>query len=163
MPQITKKTNLKSVILQVGIVLFIVIGYFSIDFSSLYQSFKGKAEFITQDSTCDLHKTSCSIQIQDGTSFELEINPKTIPLMQSIKFSIKSNNTNLKDLYLNIYATNMFMGEFNLPIKNLGNGNYEAIGTLPTCPVGDMQWNADIRVEKIDKTIGARFQFKTDK
>lgn len=163
MPQITKKNNLKSAIVQVGIVLFIVIGYFSIDFSSLYQSFKGKAEFITQNSTCDLHKTSCSIQIQDGTSFELEINPKTIPLMQSIKFSIKSNNTNLKDLYLNIYATNMFMGEFNLPIKNLGKGNYEAIGTLPTCPVGDMQWNADIRVEKIDKTIGARFQFKTDK
>ena len=99
----------------------------------------------------------------DGTTFELKIEPKTIPLMQPLKFIIKSNNYNLQGLYLNIYATNMFMGDFKLPIKNIGNGNYEAVGTLPTCPVGDMQWNADIRVEKLTKTIGARFQFKTDR
>jgi hypothetical protein len=163
MSQEKKANNLKSAILQVGIVLFIVVGYFSIDFSSLYQSLKGEAKFITQSSTCDLHKTSCSVKIQDGTTFELEINPKSIPLMQSIKFLVKSNNTNLKNLSLNIYATNMFMGDFNLPLKNLGNGNYEAVGTLPTCPVGNMKWNADIRIEKINKTIGARFQFKTGK
>jgi len=128
----------------------------------LYQSVKAKAEFVTQNKKCDLHKKSCTIKIADGTTFELNIEPKTIPLMQPLKFIIKSNNYNLQGLYLNIYATNMFMGDFKLPIKNIGNGNYEAVGTLPTCPVGDMQWNADIRVEKLTKTIGARFQFKTD-
>ncbi|WP_419764179.1 MAG: hypothetical protein ACNI28_10385 [Arcobacter sp.] len=158
-----KPNNIKSAIFQIGVVLFVVVGYFLIDFSSLYQSFKGEAKFITQSSTCDLHKSSCTIEIQDGTKFELDINPKSIPLMQSIKFSIKSNKTDLQELYLNIYTTNMLMGDFNLPIKNLGNGNYEAIGTLPTCPVGNMKWNADIRIEKLDKIIGARFQFKTDK
>ena len=163
MPQEKKPNNLKSAILQVVVVLFIVVGYFLIDFSSLYQSFKGEAQFITQDSNCDLHQSSCIVKIQDGTTFELSINPKSIPLMQALKFEIKSNNKELKDLHLNIYATNMFMGDFNLPIKNLGNGKYEAIGTLPTCPVGNMIWNADIRVEKINKTIGARFQFKTGK
>jgi hypothetical protein len=163
MSQEKKPNNIKSAIFQIGVVLFVVIGYFLIDFSSLYQSFKGEAKFITQASNCDLHESSCTIEIQDGTKFELEINPKSIPLMQSIKFSIKSNKTDLNELYLNIYATNMFMGDFNLPIKNLGNGNYEAIGTLPTCPIGDMKWNADIRIEKLDKIIGARFQFKTDK
>lgn len=157
-----KENNLKSAILQVGIVLFVVVGYFLIDFNALYQSFKGEAKLVTQASTCDLHKTACKIQIQDGTTFTLNVEPKEIPLMKPLKFSIKSNNENLQGLHLSIYATNMFMGEFNLPIKNLGNGNYEAIGTLPTCPVGNMQWNADIRVEKIDKTIGARFQFQTD-
>lgn len=140
-----------------------MLGYFLIDFNALYQSFKGEAKFITQDKSCDLHEKSCSVTIQDGTSFTLDIEPKTIPLMQSLKFSLKSNNPNLDQLHLNIYATNMFMGDFNLPIKNLGDGNYEAVGTLPTCPTGDMEWNADIRVEKLDKTIGARFQFKTDR
>ena len=57
----------------------------------------------------------------------------------------------------------MFMGDLNLPLKNLGDGNYEAVGTLPTCPPGDMKWNAEIRVEQLNKTIGARFQFTTDK
>jgi len=154
--------SFKSTLLSIGIVLLMVIGYFSIDFNTLYQSFKGDAQFITQDKSCDLHNTPCEITLQDGTSFELEITPKTIPLMEKMTFSIKSNNPNLENLKLNIYATNMFMGDFNLPIKNLGDGNYEALVTLPTCPVGDMLWNAEIRVEKLDKTIGARFQFKTD-
>ena len=157
-----QKKDIKSIIISSIVILAIVSGYFFLDFNKLYQSFKGEAKFVIQDKNCDLHKSTCLIKIQDGTSFELSVEPKTIPLMESLEFSIKSDNPNLENLHLNIYATNMFMGEFNLPIKNLGNGNYKAIGTLPTCPVGDMQWNADIRVEKIDKTIGARFQFKTD-
>lgn len=156
------KNGIKSIILPIIGILAIVLAYFFVDFNALYQSFKGEAKFIEQDKKCDLHKTSCTIKIQDGTSFELSVEPKTIPLMKPLKFSIKSNNPDLKDLYVNIYATNMFMGDYKLPLKNLGDGNYESIATLPTCPVGDMQWNADIRVEKIDKTIGARFQFKTD-
>ena len=156
-------TNLSNTLLPIAIVILIVVGYFFIDFNTLYQSFKGKAQFVTQEKSCDLHNSACAITIQDGTSFELEISPKSIPLMEQITFSIKSNNAKLENLYLNIYATNMFMGDFNLPIKNLGDGNYKAVGTLPTCPVGDMQWNADIRIEKMNKTIGARFQFTTDK
>ncbi|NVJ53279.1 MAG: hypothetical protein HWD90_06270 [Campylobacteraceae bacterium] len=157
-----KQSNIKSIILQVSIVLLIVVGYFTLDFNKIYQSLKGEVTYITQSKQCDLHKTSCTIKIQDGTEFTLNIEPKTIPLMEPLKFIIKSNNENLENLTLNIYATNMFMGEFNLPIKNLGNGNYEAIGTLPTCPVGDMEWNADIKIEKATENIGARFQFKTD-
>ncbi len=145
------------------IVLAIVGGYFLIDFNALYLSFKGNAEFVTQERACDLHVSRCSVVIQDGTSFEFGIEPKTIPLMTPLTFSLKSNNSNLKNLHVNIYATNMFMGEFNIPFKNLGEGNYKAVGTLPTCPVGDMEWNADIRVEKLHETIGARFQFKTDR
>lgn len=155
-------SNTRDTIIAISIIAIIVVGYFMIDFNGIYQSFKGEAQFITQNKQCDLHQSSCKIKIQDGTTFALEVNPKTIPLMEELTFSIKSNNPNLENLILNIYATNMFMGDFNLPIKNLGDGNYEAIGTLPTCPVGDMLWNADIRVEKMNKTIGARFQFKTD-
>lgn len=157
-----QEKDIKSIVIATIGILTIVIAYFIIDFNSLYQSLKGEAQFITQSKNCDLHKESCFIKIQDGTSFELSIEPKTIALMKPLEFSIKSNNSNLKDLYLNIYATNMFMGEFKLPLKNIGKGIYKAIGTLPTCPVGNMKWNADIRIEKLNKTIGARFHFKTD-
>lgn len=155
--------SFKGLVLPTVGLVAIVAGYFLIDFNALYQSFKGEAKFTIQDSKCDLHKKSCLITIADGTSFELEIEPKRIPLMEPLKFKIKSNNPNLKELYLNIYATNMFMGDFRLPIRNMGSGDYEATGTLPTCPVGDMQWNADIRVEKLNETIGARFKFTTDR
>lgn len=157
-----KKSNIKAIIVQLLIVTVIVVGYFSIDFNGLYQSLKPKTAFTVQDKNCNLKKSPCEITIEDGTKFVLEVFPKHIPLMSELKFSIKSNKTDLKGLHLNIYATNMFMGEFILPIKNIGDGNYEAIGTLPTCPVGNMKWNADIKIDKITSPIGARFQFKTD-
>lgn len=158
-----KKGSLFNTLLPIIIILSIVLAYFFIDFNGMYQSFKGEAQFVTQNKDCDLHNSSCKIQIQDGTSFELEVSPKTIPLMQELVFSIKSNKPDLENLKLNIYATNMFMGDLYLDIKNLGNGNYEAVGMLPTCPVGNMMWNAEIRIEKLNKTIGARFQFQTGK
>lgn len=157
-----KIDSFKGLIFPTVGIISIVLGYFLIDFNALYQSLKGEAKFVTQDKNCILQKEACSIKIQDGTTFTLLVEPKEIPLMKPLKFTITSNNPNLKNLHLNIYATNMFMGEFNLPIKNLGDGKYEANGTLPTCPVGNMQWNADIRVEKLNEIIGARFQFKTD-
>lgn len=157
-----EKKDIKSIIVPTIGILAIVIAYFLVDYNNLYQSFKGEAKFVIQDKNCNLHKNACTIKIQDGTIFELSVEPKTIALMKPLKFSVKSNNAHLENLHLNIYAINMFMGEFTLPLKNLGNGIYEAKGTLPTCPTGDMQWNADIRVDKLDKTIGARFQFKTD-
>jgi len=154
--------GIRSIVAQVAIVLFIVLGYFLIDFNVIYQGFRGKANFVTQASSCNLHKGSCKIIIQDGTSFELSVSSRQIPLLKPIKFLIKSNKDNLNNLVLDIYATNMFMGDFHFPIKNIGNGSYETYGVLPTCSVGNMKWNAEIRIEKIDKTIGARFQFKTD-
>lgn len=157
-----KINSIKSLFFPLIGIISIVLGYFLIDFNTLYQSLKGEAKFITQNKDCDLHKSACNLTIQDGTTFTLEVEPKEIPLMKPLKFTLKSNNPDLKNLHLNIYATNMFMGEFNLPLRNKGNGLYEAIGTLPTCPVGNMQWNADIRIEKLNETIGARFQFKTD-
>jgi len=81
--------------------------------------------------------------------------------MKPLVFSIKSNKDNLQNLALNIYAVDMFIGEFYLPIKNLGNGNYEASATLPACPIDNMKWNADIKIEKPIEDIGARFQFET--
>lgn len=151
----------KTLIIQIFVIASIVGGYFFIDFNEVYNSLKGEASYITQKSDCDLHKEPCEVITEDGTKFTLEVFPKEIPLMQTLKFKLTSSNDKLENLNLNIYATNMFMGYFNLKFENLGNGLYEAKGTLPTCPVGNMQWNADIELDKITQRTGARFQFQT--
>ncbi|WP_418181197.1 hypothetical protein ACNSOL_05765 [Aliarcobacter lanthieri] len=157
-----ENSHIKSTILSLLAISFIVIGYFSIDFNAFYQSLKGEVKYIIQDKNCDLRKESCKIVIQDDTEFILSIEPKDFPLMKPLKFSIKSNRSDLENLSLNIYSTTMFMGEFYLDIKNLGNGNYEATGTLPSCTVEKMSWNADIKIEKSTEAIGARFFFETE-
>lgn len=151
----------KTLIVQIVGITVIVAGYFLIDFNKVYDYFKGEVEYTVQNSNCNLHESECKIVLDNGKEFTLEVFPKDIPLMQNLKFKLKSNDENLENISLNIYATNMFMGYFDLKFKNLGNGLYEATGTLPTCPVGNMKWNADISLEKMNERVGARFQFQT--
>jgi len=151
----------KTLLVQIFVIVSIVAGYFLIDFNKVYNYFKGEVKYTVQDNSCDLHKSACTIVLEDGKEFTLEVFPKEIPLMKNLTFKLKSSEKNLENISLNIYATNMFMGYFDLKFKNLGNGLYEAKGTLPTCPVGNMKWNADISLEKINQRVGARFQFQT--
>ncbi|WP_419770334.1 MAG: hypothetical protein ACNI3C_00635 [Candidatus Marinarcus sp.] len=150
------------ILFQVCIVVAIVAGYFLIDFNSLYNSFRGEGEFTLQNKECSLKESPCSVQLPDGTQFELEIFPKDIPLMKPLTFKLKSSNKELTDLKLRIYATNMMMGTFELTFINNGNGEYSTNGVLPTCPVGGMKWNADVELSKFNKIVGARYQFETD-
>lgn len=153
----------KTSIIQLVIILGIVSGYFFIDFNAISNSIQGEGEFITQDSRCDLHKTPCEIIIQDGTKYTLEVFPKHIPLMEKLTFKITTSKPQ-KDLTLKIYATNMYMGEFLFDLKPMHSLNsYQAIGTLPTCPIGNMKWNVDIAKNSLTQKIGARFQFETDR
>lgn len=149
-------------IFQAFVIIAIVAGYFLIDFNALYQKFQGEGSFIVQNKECDLKKSSCSVTIEDGTVLEFEIVQKDIPLMKPLTFKLKSSNPSLDDISVKIYATNMMMGTYELKFKNDGNGNYTTSGTLPTCPVGGMKWNADVQISKFSKIIGARFQFETD-
>ena len=151
----------KTLFLQIFVISIIAGAYLFVDFNKLYASIKGDTSYITQDASCDLHKEACEITIEDGTKFTLEVFPKHIPLMENLRFKVHSSNKDLKNLKLNIYATNMFMGDFFLDLKPQEDGSLEAKGTLPTCPVGKMQWNADLKVEKLTQDIGARFQFQT--
>lgn len=151
----------KTLIIQILVISTIVGSYFLVDFNEVYNSLRGEVKYTLQDSNCDLKKGPCVVTVKDGTKFELEVFPKNIPLMENITFRVKSSNDKLDNLTINLYATNMLMGYFYLKFENLGNGIYETKGTLPTCPVGNMEWNADIELNKISERIGARFQFKT--
>jgi len=152
----------KNSIIQLLVIVCIVAAYFLIDVNKVQAMIYGEGEFITQDSQCDLRKGPCEVTIQDETQFSFEIVQKDIPIMKPLTFRVTSSIDSTDDLKLIIYATNMNMGIYELKLLPKGNGLYEAIGTLPTCPIGKMDWNVDIPVQKISKKIGARFQFKTD-
>lgn len=152
----------KNTIIQLVIVASLVGGYFFIDTEKIQSLIYGEGEYIVQNKQCNLKETACDVTLQDGTQFTFEILQKDIPIMKPITFKLTTSNEKLDDLKVIIYATNMNMGLYELKFQNKGNGVHEAIGTLPTCPIGKMNWNADIPVQKLSQKIGARFQFKTD-
>lgn len=147
----------KTLFIQIFVIASIVGAYFFIDFDELYNSFKPEVKYTVQNKDCDLHKSECKIKV-GNKEYSLEVFPKDIPLMKNLTFKLKTDEKNLEKLQINIYATNMFMGDFYLKFNETSKGVYEAKGTLPTCPVGKMQWNADVQLKD---NLGARFQFQT--
>ncbi len=150
------------ILLSISIVLAILLSYIFVDFNALYLKFKPQASFMLQDESCNLKNSTCKVTIEDGTILELEILPKHIPLMEPLEFRLKSSKSDLENVSLTIYATNMMMGIYELDFKKIGEGEYITRATLPTCPVGNMKWNADVEIKKLPKAIGARFKFETD-
>lgn len=148
-----------SSISQVILVFALIAGYFLIDFKVLQKKIQGEGTYVAQQEDCDLRKGPCDVTIEDGTKLTLEVFPRDIPIMERVKFKVKSSNTSLEDLSLKIYATNMNMGSFLLPLEKKSDGSYETSSTLPACKVGGMKWNAEVQKASLFNITGARFQF----
>ena len=148
-----------SLISQGVLVLALVTGYFLIDFRVLQKKIQGEGSFVSQDKDCDLRKGPCDVTIEDGTKLTLEVFPRNIPIMEKIKFKVKSSDTSLENLSIKIYATNMNMGNVELTLEKKEDGTYETSSTLPACKIGGMHWNAEVQKSSLFNITGAKFQF----
>jgi hypothetical protein len=151
----------------VGQVVAIVIvgGLIFIDSSTLESWFDEPTRFVQQDLECDLHVSTCSINISKDTLFTLNISPRTIPLMKPLTFSLEYRGMNIQTLKGKIYATNMDMGVHPIILTQTKEGLLEGKVVLPTCLVGNMKWRAEFTLPKtnpdaIKDTIV--FTFQTD-
>lgn len=153
---------MKNTLLMILLVAAIVGSYFFVDFNSLFNQARGEIKFAQQSDDCDLHKGPCKVTLEDGTSFNLEVFPKDIPLMKTVTFKITSENFKEEMIPLEVYAKNMNMGTQKIKLKKVNDNEYEANVILPTCIRGNMKWNADIVMDKLSHRVGAKFKFKTD-
>jgi len=130
--------------------------YFFVDSADIYKLFMGETEFYQQSPTCDLHLSSCKADIPKLGTLEFDIEPKSIPLMKKLTFTVKSTN-DVDEFDLHIYATNMNMGYHSFTLKKIAPKTYKAEGILPTCTVGGMIWNAEV----VNADKGGLFTFQT--
>ncbi len=133
-----------------------VLVYFFVDSADIYKLFMGETEFFQQSPTCDLHLSSCKADIPKLGTLEFDIEPKSIPLMKKLTFTIKTN-IDADEFDLHIYATNMNMGYHSFTLKKISPKTFQATGILPTCTVGGMIWNAEV----VSGNRGGLFTFKT--
>ncbi|WP_442764259.1 hypothetical protein [Sulfurospirillum cavolei] len=144
------------------IVVVLIAAYFLIDSSDLYRWWVGDTQFATLSLPCDLHHKRCELSLKDDTPLSFEIDPKSIPLMQPPHFKVTTPHE-LSSIELKIFATNMNMGFHTFVLKPTAKGVYEGSGILPTCAVGNMIWQANVILNKSDRSLGAVFTFQTDK
>ena len=148
-----------------GLEMIAVIGigaYILIDASDVYRWWVGGTHFSTPTSACNLHEERCSATLKDGSIVTFEIVPKTIPLMKPLHFIVTTSHE-LSAVDLKLFATNMNMGFHAFSLKPTQKGVYEGEGTLPTCIVGDMIWQANVILNDTHESLGATFTFKTDR
>ena len=93
------------------IVISCVCVYFFVDSATLYKYIFGDTKFYEQSKQCDLHVKSCNVHIPTLGNITFDVEPKDIPLMSPLTFTVTTDeNINKKELDLHIYATNMNMG-----------------------------------------------------
>jgi len=156
------KKFIKFLIME-SVVLLLVIAYFTIDSSDIYRWYVGNTNFVKQDKSCDLHKEACSVELKDGSTITLDITPKPIPLRKPIRLHVETQNIDIDNLKLKVFATNMNMGLIEKSLKKLKKGSYEADIILPSCIVGGMIWDVNIIANKLSKSLGAVFEFQTSR
>lgn len=140
------------------LVVLSAAAYFLIDSGSIYKYFFGDTKFYEQSKQCDLHVKSCSVEIPSVTKISFDIEPKDIPLMTPLTFTVTTDSdVNKDELDLHIYATNMNMGYYNLKMKKVSKNKYQVQSILPTCIVGGMIWRAEVVIGN----EGGAFTFKT--
>ena len=136
-----------------------ILAYFFIDSSMIYKYIYGDVTFYQSSKHCDLHVKSCSVDIPQFGSIQLDIEPKTIPLMKPLTFTVTlSKELHEDELNLHIYATNMNMGFYDVKMKKISKNSYQAKTTLSSCVVGGMIWRAEIA---LNHKSGGFFIFKT--
>jgi len=148
------------------IVEVLVIGaigtYLFIDSSDVYRWWVGETHFVYADPTCDLHVKSCEVKLSDGHKVLFDIEPKSIPLMKPLSFTVTSE-IDLPSIEIKLFATNMNMGFHTFKLTKIAEGRYQGEGILPTCVVGNMIWEAHVIFNENKQSQGAIFTFQTDK
>lgn len=151
----SNKKFFKLLLLQV-IAVGAILVYLFVDSADMYRLFMGDTKFTYASKECDLRVSSCSVDVPELGKIEFEIEPKHIPLMETLTFSVKAD-IKADKLKLHIYATNMNMGYHRFTLKRVSENRFEAKGILPTCTVGGMIWNAKV----VSANKGGLFTFKT--
>jgi len=122
-----------------------ILAYFFLDSSMIYKYIYGDVTFYQSSKQCDLHVKSCSVDIPQFGSIELDIEPKAIPLMKPLTFTVTlSKELSDSELNLHIYATNMNMGYYDVKMKKISRHSYQAKTTLSSCVVGGMIWRVEV-------------------
>lgn len=156
-----KKKIIIFLTIQISIMILLLFIIF-IDKNKILNLFENESFYYEMSSDCDLKNSSCAISFDDNKTLELDIYPKSIPLMKNLTFTLKTTNIQDKSIDMKIYATNMDMGIFPFKFSKKEPNLYKANGILPTCVIGGMIWKAEVKIKQKTKNQIAVFSFKTD-
>jgi hypothetical protein len=115
--------------------------------------------WLEPDTSCDLQRTDCSLQIADGAKVTLLIDSRPIPMVKPFQIKVKISDQEVQEVAVDFKGITMDMGPNNVTLKHLGAGEYAGKGILPVCVRNHMDWRADVYIKTAKGIVVAPFLF----
>ncbi len=113
------------------------------------------------DQNCDLRAGPCVGRFSDGTEISFSIEPRTIPLVETLRLTTIVDGTPAHGVEVDFIGLNMDMGFNRSRLKAEGEGRFSGSGVLPVCIMTVMEWEARVMVRTDQGVIAAPFRFST--
>ena len=111
------------------------------------------------DSECDLRVAPCTGVLSDGRSITFEIEPKPIPVMKSLQFSVRLQGLDGEGVEIDIQGVDMNMGYNRFKLTAIDHGLFKGKGVLPICTRAAMEWEARVLVQTRRGLVAAPYRF----
>ena len=115
----------------------------------------------TVDPGCDLHRGPCEARFADGSSLQVDVTPRPIPLVTPLAVEVRVSGMNDDAVEVDFQSPDMYMGYNRRPLAAHGNGRYTGRAVLPVCVRDRMHWQLQVIAHTPKGARGARFEFDT--
>ena len=115
------------------------------------------------DNSCDLQKTACRLNLPDGGTVTLDIQPRPIPLVQNLSIKVDTQVIKAQAVSVDFKGTTMNMGPNSRMLSLSEPHVFTGTGMLPVCIRNSMEWQADVYLQTSEGIIIAPFVFVTRK
>ena len=110
-------------------------------------------------SSCDLNQQACRVDLPEGGSIEVSIEPRPAPTLAPMNVRVQVAGRSLHSVKVNIAGADMEMGRNQVQLQGLGNGLFAGPVTLPVCTTRRMLWQATLYLDSEQGVIAAPFRF----
>jgi hypothetical protein len=115
------------------------------------------------DPQCDLRQGACTARLPDGGAVRLELDPKTLPLLEPIRIGVEIEGLRALGVEVDFAGVDMNMGYNRPALAAEGAGRFVGTTVLPVCVRYRMDWEARVLVRTPAGLVAAPFRFATFK
>jgi hypothetical protein len=150
-------TRLRSVLTILGLVAAAGIAYLG---ARYWQTGQPTFTRVAVAAECDLRAGPCQRQIGAG-AVEFAVTPKQIPLMKTLRLSVRGVGVGLDQVAVEIRGLNMDMGLNRTRMEQGEDGRWHGETILPVCSQRRMEWEAAVQLSVQGRMYELPFPFHT--
>lgn len=111
--------------------------------------------------SCDLHKTACSVAVAKVGTVTLNITPHPIAVVTPLQITVQADIKGIRHVAVDFRGVDMDMGFNRFELKGTKAGTFEGEGMLPVCVRSRMTWEARVLIQQADDIISVPYRFDT--